>query len=499
MNDNNTKSHLDGIKHPVTHSLIAVFALLLMVLYGLAVRPIFLSEEAMPLEIVFLMAAIIAITHLLFIGIDWQIIEQSIGDKLTKAIPTILLLFAIGILIGSWMISGTIPMLIHIALNSVSAQHIYLLSFIVPIIFSLCTGTSWGSIATVGLVLITVASVVNADLAIAAGAIVAGAYFGDKLSPLSDTTNIAALAVNISVYQHIQAMLYTTLPSAIIAGIGFSILDSVKPSLATQSLLENQESLLAATLLGIESLFHFSWWLLLPPMIVLIGAIKKIPPLPVLILSSCIASALAVLYQGVEINHIIQTWYQGFNIEMLQNLNINSSAALPKELGEIFNRGGIYALNAPIMITILVFIYVGAISCIDAVPTLIKSILKRIKSRAGLISASLVASAATNAMTSSQYANSFIVGEAFARQYDNAKIPRKVLSRSLEDTGTMIESIVPWSTTSVFIFASLGVSVVDYWQWQLLSLVNIPLAFVFALTGIACFYPKHQQEVRYGK
>ncbi|MDO6447039.1 Na+/H+ antiporter NhaC family protein [Colwellia sp. 1_MG-2023] len=484
-----------NVKHnKFTQALIAAAALLIPVLYGLVIRPLFLNQPALPLEIVFLCAAIVAINQLFILGFSWIEIQQAIAAKLSQAIPTLLLLFAIGLLIGSWIISGTIPMLIYYALKIISVDHIYFIAFIAPIFFSLCTGTSWGSIATIGLVLITVANVINADLAIVTGAIVGGAYFGDKMSPLSDTTNIAAMVVNVDLYQHIHSMMFTTLPSAMLAGLSFFILDFIYPAQLDLVALTNSASnditsapsidILSQTLQGISALFSFHWLLLLPPMIILIGSIKHKPPLPVLVLSSICACLLAFILQAFSVNDIIQTIYKGFDISMADP---NKLAALPPHIGVLFNRGGLYALNEPIIITILVFIYVGSIDCINAIPTIINRLLSRIKRSSSLVVTSLFASAITNSMTSSQYANSFIVGEAFSHKYDQFNISRKVLSRSLEDTGTMIESLIPWSTTAVFIYATLGISVQEYWHWQLLSLINIPLAFIFAFLGIAWF------------
>lgn len=464
-------------------AVLAVSALLFIVIYGLMLRPLAFNQAAMPLEIVFFLAAVLVITQLLLLGFSWLTIQNAIVKKLSQAIPTILLLFAIGLLIGSWIVSGTIPMLVYYALNIVSVEHIYLIAFIVPIFFSMCTGTSWGSIATIGLVLITVATVINADLAITAGAIIGGAYFGDKLSPLSDTTNIAAMSVNVDLYQHIHAMLFTTLPSAILASFGFFALDIIYPVQISVGASANID-ILQQTLLGISSLFNFNILLLIPPAIILLGSMLKKPPLPVLVLSSLVSCLLALIFQHFSFDDVIQTLYQGFNMSMFSAEHL---IALPEHIAVLFERGGLYALNQPIMITILVFIYVGALDCINAMPTLINRLLRGVTKPSTLVASSLVASAVTNAMTSSQYANSFINGEAFAKKYDDFGVNRKVLSRSLEDTGTMIESIVPWSTTAVFIYATLGVSVADYWHWQLLSLINIPLAFILAFLGLAQF------------
>lgn len=489
----NKTAQKTGRNTTLGQAVFAVFALLIPVVYGLMARPLLLNQAPFPLEIVFLVAAIVAIAQLFYLGFNWETIQCAITQKLSQAMPTILLLFAIGLLIGSWIIAGTIPMLVYYALQLVSPEHIYLIAFIVPIFFSMCTGTSWGSIATIGLVLITVANVMHAELGIVAGAIIGGAYFGDKLSPLSDTTNIAAMATGVELNQHIQSMLYTTVPSAVLASIGFFILDFVYPAQIIAGVVVINDSIvqhdiLPQTLAGITSIFQFHWLLLLPLLIILVGSFKKKAPLPVLIVSSITACALAALFQHFNFSDIVQTLYQGFTINMANSVNVSQ---LPEHVAILFNRGGLYALHAPIMITILVFIYVGAIDCIAAIPTLINRLLAGIHKSWSLITASLIASALTNAMTSSQYANSFIVGEAFSSKYDQLGIPRKVLSRSLEDTGTMIESLVPWSTTAVFIYASLGISIEEYWHWQLLSLINIPLAFLFALLGIGCFKRKN--------
>lgn len=460
-------------KKKVLTALLSISFLVISVFYGLIVRPLILGQPSLPLEIVFLSAASLLVFQLLCISISWNSIQQAIVNKLGQALPTILLLFAIGLLIGSWIMAGTIPMLVYFALQALSVEHFYLLCFVIPILFSICTGTSWGSIATIGLVLIAVATVYQADVAIAAGAIIGGAYFGDKLSPLSDTTNIAAMSSGVELYQHIQSMLVTTLPSAVIAAIGFGLCDLSYPvnNAVAIELIETQ--LLSNTLVHIEQLFSFNLLLLLPVMIILFGSLMRMPPLPILILSSFSASLLAFIVQNLNITDIAQTLYQGFNVSMLA-----SGEPLPQNIGQLFNRGGLYALSSAIMITILVFVYVGALDCISAFPTLMGSLLTRINSARVLISSTLLASAFTNAMTSSQYANSFIVAESFKNKYDALQVDRKVLSRSLEDSGTMIESLVPWSTTAVFIYATLDVSITDYWHWQLLSLINIPLAFM---------------------
>ena len=228
----------------------------ILIIYGMVLRPKVFHQPGFPLEVVFMMAAFFAISELLLLGYEWTDIQKSIVKKLSKGFPAILILFAIGVIIGTWIISGTIPMLIHFGINLIHPSYIYILAFIIPIVFSTLTGTSWCSIGTIGVVIIGVAAVIDANLGITAGAIVGGAFFGDKLSPLSDTTNIAAMATEVDLYDHIQSMMMTTLPSAIIAAIIYFILGFIYPP----SFLSGETQQVSITLSAISSIFNFNIW-----------------------------------------------------------------------------------------------------------------------------------------------------------------------------------------------------------------------------------------------
>ncbi|MDW3645611.1 MAG: Na+/H+ antiporter NhaC family protein [Bacteroidia bacterium] len=461
-------------------ALFPVASLLLLIIYGLILRPKVFGQSQIPLEIVFLLAASISVAQLFYLGFSWKTIQSHMVAKLAKAMPTFLILFAIGTIIGSWIISGTIPMFVYYGIKSINASYIYIICFVVPIIFSSLTGTSWGSVGTIGVVLIGVAGAIEADLGIAAGAIIGGAFFGDKLSPLSDTTNIAALAVEIDVYDHIRSMLWTTLPSAILAGIIFFVMGFLAPP---ASLTGGDYSQVERTLEGIDALFEFNILLLVPPIIVLYGSIKKIATLPVLISSSITACILALIFQDFRSEDVIHAFYKGFDTSMASWVGV-----VPENVATLFNRGGLYELNDPIVISLIVFCFVGSIDTIQAMPRIVSRVFSFAKSRSATIISALLSTGLSNSMTSNQYAASFIVGDAFLHKFDQLKIPRKVLSRSIEDMGTMLESLVPWHTTSVFMVATLGVPLADFWNWQLLSLFNFVMAFSLALTGIGCFY-----------
>ncbi|WP_396591948.1 Na+/H+ antiporter NhaC [Allomuricauda sp. R78024] len=463
------------------HSALPILFLLGMIVYGLVLRPYFFNQSVIPLEIIFLSSSFFAVTHLIYLGFSWDIILANAVKKLTKGLPTILILFAIGIVIGSWIVSGTIPMFVYYGIKLVNPDYIYVLAFIIPIFFSMFTGTSYGSVGTIGVVILGVATIINANLAIVAGAVIGGAFFGDKMSPLSDTTNIAALATGVDLYDHINSMLYTTLPSAIIAAIIYTILGFVYPAESVVGDFAELET----TLTAVTSIFNFNILLLLPVLIVLIGSFKKLPTIPVLLTSSLVACIFALLFQGYGFEDVIQSVYKGFHTNMAV-----WQKTVPENISVLFNRGGLYALNDAIIIALFVFLFIGILDTNNAIPKIVEKVFSYAKTKSSVILSSLAAAGITNGMTGNQYATSFIVGEAFKTKYDTLGINRKVLSRSLEDYGTMIESLIPWHPTALFMVSVMGVAVGDYWYFQLLSLINLIIAPLIAILGIGCFYKK---------
>ena len=461
------------------HLLLPLVFLSVLIGYGLIWRPHFVNQPSLPLEVVFLLASCYSITQLLLMGYPWEKIQDAVIAKIAKGFPAILILFAIGIIIGSWIVSGTMPMLVYWGIKIINPEYIYILAFIIPIVFSLLTGTSWGSVGTIGVVLIGVATTIGADLGITAGAIIGGAYFGDKLSPLSDTTNMAAIATEVDLYDHIRSMMNTTLPSAIIAGGIFFTMGFIQPP----AILEINDQSVGPTLEAIDKMFSFNILLLIPPIIVLFGSIKRKPTLPVLLGSALSAILLAFIFQDFRTGDILMTLATGFNTTMS-----SVSGEIPVLMSSLFNRGGLYELNEAIMFTFMVFVFIGSLDILDAMPTIVRRAFGFVKNKSGIILSSLLASGFTNAATSNQSAVSFIVGDAFKKKYDDFGIPRKVLSRSIEDYGTMVESIIPWTATAIFMTATTGVAFSEYWHWQLLSLINIVIAPILAITGIGCFY-----------
>ena len=460
-----------------------VVFLLILISYSLILRPRLLDQDAFPLEIIFICASAFTIAELRLLGFRWEEVQKSITAKLGRALPAFFILFSIGVIISSWIICGTIPMLVYYGIKIIHPNILYLLAFLVPLLFSTLTGTSFGSIGTIGVVIIGIATALDASLGITAGAIIGGAYFGDKLSPLSDTTNLAAMTVEVGLYEHIRSMLYTTLPSALVAGSAYLVLGFVYAPAAGSGAEEASLGLLES----LRDLFNFNIFLLIPPLVVLGGSLKKKPAIPVMACSIFSACVLSFLFQEYTVSDILVSLVSGFNVEMAGW----TEGAAPLA-ATLLNRGGIYELVELVVLTFVVFIFIGALDHIKAMPIIVDRIMGKAGSRPGTVLTSLLATIATTSITCNQYATIFIIGDAFKERFDQLGIPRQVLSRSLEDYGTMMVSIIPWHAGVVFSVSMLGVPFTDYWHWQLMSLVNLAVAPLLAVTGIGCFYRKDQ-------
>lgn len=458
-----------------------------LLVFGLFVQPVVLNSGMLPLEVLILMALTFSCLYLLSNGYTWKTIQDHIRKKVGDSVGVILILFSIGVLIGSWIVCGTIPMLIHQGVNMINPDWIYLFSFLICILFSLLTGTSWGSAGTVGIVMIGIAQVYEADLAITAGAIVGGSFFGDKMSPLSDTTNVASLATEVPLFDHIRSMVYTTGPSAIIAAFIYLYLSPYFHSDGVAA-TAMQPALIQETLDGLSSTFNFSWVLLLPLAIVVWGSVTKKPIILTLLGSAWVAMILAFVFQDFSISDVLQSFNKGFTTEMA-----SQSAGDSKAL-QILNRGGLYNLIEGITTCFLIFAFIGTLDVINAIEVVIKNIMEKIKTKKMAVVAALTSTLVTNMTTSNQYATSFIIGSAFMEKFNVLKIDRKVLSRSIEDAGTMMENLAPWTPSGIFMATTLGVTSLEYAPYQFLSLINILIAYIFAMTGIACFYNHKKDE-----
>ena len=471
-----------GPERPVTfvHALVPIILLVVLIMWGMVIGPLAFGLESWPLEFTFALGALCTWCLLFHLGFSFEQITEKMGARTLTALTAIWMLMSIGLLIGAWTASGTIPMLVYWGIEIINPAWIYLVAFLITSVFSVATGTSWGSAGTIGVVLIAVGTATGAHMGLLAAAIIGGAYFGDKMSPLSDTTNMAAMGAQIPVYDHVRSMVNTTGPSYLVAAVLYGAAGLVVPA-PTHADITHFTDPTANALAGE---FRFNPLVLIPILVVIVGAVWRKPPLPTLFFSIASAGAIAVLVQHLSFTNLVSALMKGFTPEMLAD----SGAALNKQAQDIVSRGGLYSMASAVCITLMVFMFIGAMDVIDAMGTVVHRTFGWAKSRRSVILSSLAASAFINGFSSNQYATAFIVGTAFGSMYDEAGIPRKVLSRSIEDYGTFIEPMLPWTTTGVYMVATLGVAYTDYVPYMFLQITNFIVAPVLAVTGIGCFY-----------
>ncbi|WP_249962999.1 Na+/H+ antiporter NhaC [Histophilus somni] len=408
------------------------------------------------------------------LGYSYNDILDSISFKISKTMPALLILITVGLLIGTWIIGGTIPMMIYYGLKVIDPKFIYITALFLTAIVSICTGTSWGSAGTVGVAFMGVAIGLDANLAATAGAIVAGAYFGDKLSPLSDTTNIASAATNVDLYEHIAHLFYTTLPSFLISALvyivyGFNInIDNV----ATPD-----KVLLMIS--GLESIYNFNLFLLIPVIIILWGSITKKPTIPVMLFSAVIASFNAIFIQHFSLNDVINSALNGFNISMLpDSLNISS------DLARLLNRGGMNSMMGTLLICFCALSFAGILSLSGALDVIINYLLRLVRSTASLIFITILCGLTMIGVTCNGQISILIPGEMLKDAYIDRGLHPKNLSRTVEDSATIIEPILPWTAAGAYMAGTLGVATLTYLPWAILCWSGIVFAMIYGISGI---------------
>lgn len=447
---------------------IIIMLLLLSIGFGvLKLRP----------EPLLILSSVFAGLITLRLGYSWKEMMDGIQEKISLAMPSILILISIGILIGTWMIAGTIPMLIYYGIQLINPQFILVISFVVAAIISIVTGTSWGAVGTVGVALIGIATGLEANIPATAGAIVAGAYFGDKLSPLSDTTILAPIAAGTELYEHIKHMLWTTVPAALLSLIIYFIVglnvksSSIESPLATNMVQE------------LDTMFNWNICLIIPPLIVLIGAIKKYPTLPVIILSSIVAGITAMIFQKSTLQDVFLSTVSGFNVDMVSKITITEEEVMPEVL-RLVNQGGMESMTSVTLIAFAAFVFAGIITTSGSLEVIIEKLLTVVKKTGDLILATVLSCLTMALVTGNSYLSIIVPGEMYKDTYKKKQLDPKNLSRTLEDSGTVVVPIIPWSSAGVFMAGTLGVPTLSYAPWAILCYSGFIFAIILGYTGI---------------
>ena len=440
---------------------------------------IFLEINGQLLVLVLLVSGAVAGLIAIRRGGTWDDIQKVAGERFSSVLPVILILLAIGLLIASWVVSGTIPFIVYWGTRLVRPDMLVLTAFVATSIMSLCTGTSWGSAGTVGVALMGMAQALHAPLPIVAGAIVSGAYFGDKMSPLSDSTNICAIAANVPLYRSIRHLLYTAVPSFTVCLIVYSI--AARYSTVNGDSVPDSALLLMTEL---EKTFTLSPIALVPLVIVLWGIIRRYPPALAIVLSSAVALVIAIFMQHVSPIDAFTSAVTGVRVEMLP---FKSGGQPSENFVTLVQRGGLESMASTLLVIIIAFLLAAAMEISGALSLLIGRMLGAVRSVFTLVAATMASGATMIALTSHGGVTALVIGGLFQPAYKERGLAPENLSRSLEDSVTITEPLMPWTVSAIFMATTLGVPTTQYGPWAVFCyggpIFSLLIAALYRVSG----------------
>lgn len=457
-------------KPAFVESIIPIVAMLIILTVGKGV----LGYATEPL---LLLVAAVAGVIAYRVGVTWDEMMDEICQKIAKGMPAILILTCVGALVGTWMAAGTIPMMIYYGVQMVNPSLLLVTAFLITAVVSVVTGTSWGSVATMGVALMGIASALGVSLPATAGAVIAGSYFGDKISPLSDTTNLAPVAAGSTLYEHIYHMFYTTIPATIVSLIVYAI-----AGMNADTTVDASSQSVTTLLSQLDVMYHWNLLLLLPVVMVLAGSIMKKPTLPVMLASTVVAGFEAVLLQGVTVKNILASTVTGFNVAMIVRPGFDP-ATCAMEVTKLLNRGGMVGIMGTTLLVFCAFCFAGIMSRAGCLEVVLEKILTVAKSTGDLIAATVASCITMGLTTGNSYLSILIPGEMFRDAYKARGLAAKNLSRTLEDSGTVFVPLVPWSAAGAYMTATLGVEALDYLPWAVLCYTGFIFAILWGYTG----------------
>ncbi|HPX68816.1 MAG TPA: Na+/H+ antiporter NhaC [Bacillota bacterium] len=422
------------------------------------------QDVHVPLILGALIASIVAITRL---GYTWKEVEDGIVSTISDTMQAILILAIIGMIIGTWILGGIVPTLIYYGLQILSPSFFLIAACLLCCVVSLATGSSWTTAGTVGIALMGVAAGLGVNPGAAAGAIISGAYFGDKMSPLSDTTNLAPAMAGANLFDHVRHMVYTTGVSLIIALIGFGILG------AGYAGKELDISAINEILALMSDNFVINPLLLLVPLIVIVMVARKVPAIPGLFIGTLLGGLAAMIFQGASFAGVMDAMQYGVVSETGNAI-----------IDELLTRGGYQSMMWTISLILVALTFGGVLEKTGMLETIGKVILGYAKSTGALVTATIITSIFTNVLAGDQYLALVLPGKMYKDEYRKRGLAPRNLSRCLEDAGTLTSPLVPWNTCGATMSTYLGVPTIQYIPYCFLNLVNPIVSIVFGFTGI---------------
>ncbi len=404
-----------------------------------------------------------------YLRIEWTELRDAICNSASASMECMIIILLIGCTVGTWVSSGTVPMIICIGLKVFSPKFFLVSILVICAVMSMITGSSWTTMGTVGIAFMGVGYGLGINPAITAGAIVCGAYFGDKQSPLSDTTNFAAAVAKTNLYKHVHSMWYTTGPAFAISAIIFLVL-------GFQSSGTVDNTAIAELIDGLNAAFNFHPILILPLIMMIVLIAIKFPAIPTLLLCSVVGAAFTMIFQGATVAQAGSYWYSGF-VGDTGNATIDS----------LLTRGGLSSMYYTVALMIVSLAMAGLMERCGIIENLMARIEKLTKSRVGLVASQLVSGYCLSYIAADPYLTMLLPANAFGDSYDEHGLDRSVLSRTLEDSGTLVAPMVPWGSNGVYAATTLGVATTSYLPFYFMGFITPIFSILCAITGFGMF------------
>ncbi len=448
----------------------AVFAhafLVFLGLLGLIATGMFVLDQM--LHMALFVAVIWVAFNAWLLGYRYETIRNMMNSAINRALPAFYIFLLIGLVIAALMKSGTVASLVYYGLDWLSPQWFLPIGFILCALMSVITGTSWGTVGTLGVVFMGIGTALDLPLPWIAGMVISGATFGDKMSPISDTTNLAAMSSETDLYAHIRSMMMTTIPTFMLVVMIFAF---VGFGFETSEQSVNQVEKIQNALAGE---FNLNPMITIWPVIVM-GVLSYKKMAPEISMTACvvIAAIIALIFQGENITALTHA--------LFSNSNANTGI---ENIDKLLGRGGLYSMAWTLLLAIIAIALGGILQGAGFVKALLSGVIKRIKTVGGLIATTIGTGFVTVAALSEAYITIILNSELFKKVYKDKGIDSSVLSRSVEEGITLLVAIIPWSVAGAFYSATLDISVLEYAPFALLNLLNPIVAIVFAYLGIA--------------
>ncbi|BBD89319.1 Na+/H+ antiporter NhaC [Staphylococcus caprae] len=424
-----------------------------------------------PIQVLLLISSAYASFIAYRVGLRWEDLEEGISKRLNTAMPAIFIILAVGIIVGSWMFSGTVPALIYYGLKFLNPSYFLVSAFIISAITSVATGTAWGSASTAGIALISISNQLGVAPGMAAGAIIAGAVFGDKMSPLSDTTNLAALVTRVNIFAHIKSMMWTTIPASIIGLIvwffaGLHSGGNANPKQIQMLLSE------------LDKVYNINLIVWIPLIVIVICLLLRVSTVPSMLISS-----LSALLVGTFNNHFnmidgFKATFDGFSHTMVHQSHLS------KNVISLIEQGGMMSMTQIIVTIFCGYAFAGIVEKAGCLDVMLETVAKGVKSVGTLILITVVCCLMLVFAAGVASIVIIMVGVLMKEMFEKMDLSRSVLSRTLEDSSTMVLPLIPWGTSGIYYAQQLNVSVGEFFIWTVPCYLCAFIAIVYGFTGI---------------